>query len=208
MYKVIKRVLDFVSAFCLFAVLCPLFLIIIVISIISNGFPVFFVQRRSGKNMKVINVLKFRTMTNKKDENGLLLPDEKRLTKFGKILRSTSLDELPQLLNIIVGNMSVIGPRPLPEEYDDYYTEEEKSRFKVRMGLIQPEVLYNKIFPSWDEQLLWEANYANNLCFKTDVKIFFAVFKVLFKRSKDNYGSFVRKSLIEERKNDCFDSPA
>ena len=149
--------------------------------------------------MKPIKVLKFRTMTNKRDENGFLLPDEKRLTKFGKFLRSTSLDELPQLLNIIIGNMSVIGPRPLPEEYNDYYSNEEKDRFKVKMGLIQPEVLYNKVFPSWDEQLMWEANYANHLNFKTDIKIFFAVFKVLFHRSKDDYGSFVRKSLIEER---------
>ena len=199
MYNFFKRLLDFLSSILLLTVISPLFLILIIISSFVIGFPVFFVQERSGKNMKRIKVLKFRTMTNAKDSEGNLLPDEKRITKYGKFLRSTSLDELPQLLNIIAGNMSVIGPRPLPPEYDNYYSEIEKYRFKVRPGLIQPEVLHNKALPTWDEQLLWESEYANNLCFKTDIKIFFKVFKILFKRTKEDYGGIVRKSLIEER---------
>lgn len=199
MYSFFKRVFDLFSSLFLFILLSPLFIIIIILSSLFIGFPVFFVQERSGKNMKLIKVVKFRTMNNKKDKNGNLLPDAQRSTKFGNFLRSTSLDELPQLLNIIKGDMSVIGPRPLPPQYNSYYTEEEKKRFCVRSGLIQPEVIHNSILPTWDEQLMWESEYAQKINFLLDVKIFFSVFKTLFKRTKSNYGKNVRESLIEER---------
>ena len=138
-------------------------------------------------------------MTEEKDENGNYLPGEVRLTKFGRLLRASSLDELPELFAIIKGDMSVIGPRPMPVQYDPYYTEREKLRFNVRGGLIPPEVLYNNVQPTWDEQLEYEASYAENLSLKQDISVFFAVFKGLFTRAENNYGEYVRKCLDEER---------
>ena len=138
-------------------------------------------------------------MTNEKDEKGVILPNEQRYTPFGTWLRKTSLDELPELLSIIKGDMSVIGPRPLPPSYDSFYTEREKVRFRVRGGLIPPEVLYGNILPTWDEQLEYEADYAENVSFRLDVKILMAVFKGLFTRYKKNQGGVVRESLIIER---------
>ena len=164
------------------------------------GHPIFFTQCRTTKKGKTFRLIKFRSMTNKKDSNGDLLPDEQRMTKFGKWLRATSLDELPELLNIIAGNMSVIGPRPFPPTYNDYYKESEKGRFKVRGGLIPPEVLYNDIQPTWDNQLKYESEYGNNLSFKLDLKIFFKTVKGIFKRYKNDYGEYVRQPLDIERK--------
>ena len=134
------------------------------------------------------------------DKNGNLLPDKQRQTKLGSFLRSTSLDELPELLCIIKGTMSVIGPRPLPPTYDKFYTNREKNRFKVRGGLIPPDSVDKNAVISWDKQFEYEANYAESLGFINDVKIFFNVFKIVFKRSNSNYGKFVRKPLSEERK--------
>ena len=125
MYRIVKRILDFSLSLLLFIVISPLFLILVIWVRINLGTPVFFSQERSGKNCKPFKLLKFRTMTNERDNKGKLLPDEERLTKFGHKLRSTSLDELPELLNIIVGDMSVIGPRPLPTHYNSLYTERE-----------------------------------------------------------------------------------
>jgi lipopolysaccharide/colanic/teichoic acid biosynthesis glycosyltransferase len=166
---------------------------------IRIGSPIFFEQERTGMGQKNFCIKKFRSMTNETDDQGNLLPDEQRLTKFGRFLRSSSLDELPQLLCIIRGDMSVIGPRPLPPAYNEYFSEYEKQRFRVKGGLIQPEVLHDTILPTWDEQLKWEAEYAINLNMKNDIKIFLAVFKTLLKRHESDYGEIVRKSLIEER---------
>ena len=151
--------------------------------------------------MKPFGMMKFRTMTNDKDENGNLLPDEQRFTKFGKWLRSSSLDELPELINIIKGDMSVIGPRPLPPIYDEYYTEEEKKRFLVRGGLITPDSVDDSPIISWDKQLQYEADYGENLSLKKDWKIFIGVFHILTSRTKTDYGEYVRPALNEERKN-------
>ncbi|MDD3138446.1 MAG: sugar transferase [Lachnospiraceae bacterium] len=200
LFRGFKRGFDFISALLLFVVISPLFLILMVLVRIKLGSPVFFTQARSGKNQKRFYIKKFRTMTNETDSKGELLPDEKRQTKWGGVLRSTSLDELPQLLNIIAGDMSVIGPRPLPPMYDEYYSEYESNRFRVRGGLIQPEVLHDTILPTWDEQLKWEADYARNLSLKTDIEIFVAVFKTLVQRNNSDYGEIVRDSLINERK--------
>ena len=200
LFRAFKRTFDFVSALLLFIVISPLFLVLMVLVKLKIGSPIFFTQERSGMHQKSFYIKKFRSMTNEKDENGYFLPDDQRLTKFGRFLRSSSLDELPQLLCIIRGEMSVIGPRPLPPIYNDYYSEYEKKRFMVRGGLIQPEVLHDTILPTWDEQLSWEAEYAVNLNVKTDLKIFIAVFKTLMKRNENKYGEIVRDSLIEERK--------
>lgn len=201
MFKFVKRVFDLFSSFALFIVISPLFLILALLVRVNLGSPIFFRQVRSGKGMKPFGMMKFRTMTNDKDENGNLLPDAMRATKFGKWLRSTSLDELPELLNIIKGDMSVIGPRPLPPMYDGYYTEEEKQRFLVRGGLITPDSVDPNPIITWDKQLQYEADYAKNLCLKKDWNIFVGVFHILTSRTKTDYGEYVRPALNEERKN-------
>jgi len=130
--KYIKRILDFSLSLIALIVLSPIFLIVAILVRIKLGSPVIFKQERPGKNEKIFTLYKFRTMTDKKDENGKLLSDEVRLTKFGKILRSTSLDELPELVNILKGDMSIVGPRPLLVEYLELYNEEQSHRHDVR----------------------------------------------------------------------------
>ena len=130
--KYIKRILDFVLSLLALIILSPVLLIVYILVRIKLGKPAIFKQERVGKNNKPFVLKKFRSMTNEKDEDGNLLPDEKRLTKFGKMLRSTSLDELPELISILKGDMSICGPRPLPTLYFPYYTEEEKHRHDVR----------------------------------------------------------------------------
>lgn len=201
MYKFIKRIFDVCSATLLLIVISPIFLIITLLVLINHGSPAFFHQVRSGKGMKPFGMIKFRTMTNEMDGDGNLLPDEQRATKFGKWLRSTSLDELPELLNILKGDMSVIGPRPLYPRYNDFFTDEEKKRFLVRGGLITPDSVDPDPIISWDKQFQYETNYAKNLSFKMDLGIFIGVFRVLFKRNTTNYGAFVRKPLDVERAN-------
>lgn len=199
LYRAFKRGFDFISASIMVIAISPLLLVLMVMVKFSIGSPIFFVQRRTGLHMKEFKIIKFRSMTNEVDETGKLLSDEKRITKVGKFLRATSLDELPELFSIIKGDMSVIGPRPLPPTYDRYYSEREKKRFDVRGGLVPPEVLYNNVQPTWEEQLEYEANYAENLSLRLDILIILTVFKGLFKRYNNDYGEYVRKSLIEER---------
>ncbi len=201
MYKYFKRTFDFCASLLLFIVISPIFLILMICARISIGSPIFFHQTRSGKNQKTFNLIKFRTMTNEKDENGNLLPDNKRLTKFGRFLRNSSLDELPELLNIIKGDMAVIGPRPLYPRYNNFYKKEEMSRFNVRGGLIPPESLYFDSFLTWDKQLGYEADYANNLSLKLDFKILISVFKTMIRRNTEDYGAYSRKPLDVERAN-------
>lgn len=145
--------------------------------------------------------MKFRTMTNATDKDGNLLPDEERFTKFGRWLRSSSLDELPELFNIIIGDMSVIGPRPLPPAYNDYYRQEEMARFNVRGGLVTPDSVDSNPIISWDKQFEYDADYGKNLSLKKDLKIFIGVFHILFKRTETAYGEFVREPLNVERAN-------
>ena len=200
-YKIFKRTFDFSSSLCLFIVISPLFAILAVLVRMKLGSPIFFKQERTGLGGKTFHIKKFRTMTNETDEQGNLLPDEKRLVGFGKWLRSSSLDELPELLNIISGDMAVIGPRPMPPKYTPFYSEYEKSRFKVRGGLVPPESMYFDNFLTWDKQLKYEADYANNLSLKLDAQILISVFKLIFLRTKTDYGEYFRESLDKERKN-------
>lgn len=200
-YRIFKRSFDCTAALCLFVVISPLFLVLALLVRIKLGSPVFFRQARTGLGGKTFYIRKFRTMTDARDADGNLLPDEQRLVGFGKWLRSSSLDELPELFNIINGDMAVIGPRPLPPAYNDCYTDYEKNRFKVRGGLIPPESLYHDSFVTWDKQLKYEADYANELCFSLDLKLLVSVFETIFKRTETSYGEYVREALDVERAN-------
>lgn len=198
-YRIFKRAFDIVSATFLFIIISPIFLILMVLVRVKLGSPVFFKQERSGLHEKSFYIRKFRSMTNETDENGNLLPDEKRLTPFGQFLRSTSLDELPELFSIIKGDMSVIGPRPLPPMYNGYYSERERKRFEVRGGLLPPDSVARNAIITWDDQLEYEADYAENLSMKNDLKIFFGAIRIVFMRNQMDYGTYVRKPLNEER---------
>lgn len=201
MYRMFKRIADLLSAVMLLLVISPVMIVLAVLVRVKLGGPIFFKQARTGMNMKPFYMIKFRTMTSECDENGDLLPDEKRQTPFGVWLRNTSLDELPELFNIIKGDMSVIGPRPLPVNYDAYYSEREKSRFNVRGGLITPDCIDPNPMISWEKQLEYEAEYGANLTMAKDIKVFFSVFRILFSRNKSAYGAIVRKPLNVERNN-------
>lgn len=199
LFRVLKRCFDFVSALILFIVICPMFVVLMILVRMNLGSPIFFMQERSGMNQKKFWLIKFRTMTSETDDNGNLLPDECRQTKFGSFLRSSSLDELPELLCIIKGDMSVIGPRPLPPAYNAYYSEREKKRFDVRGGLVPPDSVEESAIISWDKQLECEAMYAEKLSFKNDIRILFSAVRIVLKRNNTDYGTYVRKSLTEER---------
>ena len=179
--------------------LLPLFLILYVLVYFSMGSPVFFRQKRVGKEQKIFEMMKFRSMTDEKDPDGNLLSDGERLTKLGNFLRKTSLDEIPELLNVLKGDMSIVGPRPLLVEYLPYYSEREKLRFEVRGGLIPPDALYGSVTPSWDDQLEFEAEYAEKISFLLDVKIILKTFGLLFKRVESDFGQYDRESLSTER---------
>ena len=202
MYRLIKRTLDFLSASLLLIAISPLFLIIAIVVWIQMGSPIFFKQVRSGMHQKPFTIVKFRTMTDARKDDGNLLPDEERQTKFGGFLRSSSLDELPELLSIIKGDMSVIGPRPLPPLYDSYYREREMKRFEVRGGLLPPDSIEDSAIIPWDKQLEYEAAYAENLSFINDLKIFIGALKIIFTRNQTDYGNYVRKPLDQERKDE------
>lgn len=199
MYRYIKRSFDFISALLLLLLISPFFLFLAVLVRVKLGKPVFFLQERTGQNMKRFNIVKFRTMTSETDEYGELLPDEQRQTLLGKFLRSSSLDELPELINIIRGDMSVIGPRSLPPDYDDYYTLPERDRFLVRGGLIPPDSVEESPYISWDRQFEYEADYGRNVSFRKDLDIFLSIFKMLYRRDKSDYGEYVRLPLNVER---------
>ena len=199
MYKFFKLLFDVVSASILLLLISPIFVVIAILVRIKLGSPIFFTQERTGYGTRKFRMIKFRTMTNERDVNGNLLPNEQRFTNFGKMLRSSSLDELPELFNIIKGDMAVIGPRPLPPTYDRYYTREERKRFNVRGGLITPDSLDKSSIISWDKQFQYEASYADNVSFLLDLKILINVFRILVQRRQTNYGEFVRKPLNIER---------
>lgn len=201
MFIFTKRTFDLLSSLALFIVISPIFLILALLVRINLGSPIFFRQIRTGKGMKDFSIMKFRTMTNAKDKDGNLLPDEERFTRFGRWLRSSSMDELPELFNIINGDMSVIGPRPLPPTYNDFYEPDEMARFNVRGGLITPDSVDPNPIISWDKQFEYEAEYGRNLSLKKDLMIFIGVFRILFKRTKTDYGEYVRLPLNVERAN-------
>lgn len=169
--KYIKRVLDFTLSLIALIILSPLYLVLAILVRIKLGSPIIFKQERPGLNEKIFTLYKFRTMTDEKDENGKLLPDEVRLTKFGKFLRSTSLDELPELINIIKGDMSIVGPRPLLVEYLPLYNEKQKCRHNVRPGLTGYAQISGRNSISWEEKFNDDLMYIENITFIEDLKI-------------------------------------
>lgn len=180
--KYIKRTLDLILSLMALIVLMPLMIIIGILVRINLGSPIIFKQKRPGKNEKVFTLYKFKTMTDKRDIDGNLLPDEYRLTKFGKFLRSTSLDELPELINIIKGDMAIVGPRPLLVEYLPYYTEEEKHRHDVRPGLTGLAQVNGRNLLEWDERLKKDLEYINSISVKNDLFIIFRTIINVIKR--------------------------
>lgn len=180
--KCIKRSLDAVLSFCALAVLSPVLLILTVLgAVMMKGNP-FFTQQRPGKNEKIFRLIKFRTMTCEKDKDGNLLPDEQRLNKYGKFLRSTSLDELPELINIFLGHMSIVGPRPLLVRYLPRYNEEQKHRHDVRPGLTGYAQVNGRNAISWEEKFRLDVEYVQRISFGMDVKIIFQTVGKIFKR--------------------------
>lgn len=171
--KFAKRPIDFVLSACALFMIFPLLVIIAVFVRIKLGKPVLFKQDRPGLNEKIFTLYKFRTMTDKRDENGSLLPDEKRLTAFGKFLRSTSLDELPELWNIVRGDMSLVGPRPLLIQYLPLYNEHHKHRHDVRPGLTGLAQVNGRNKISWEDKLDLDIDYTKNISFWGDMKIIF-----------------------------------
>lgn len=167
----------------------PVFLIISLLVRINLGSPILYKQERIGYKEKPFNLYKFRSMTNETDKNGDLLPEEKRLTKFGKLLRSSSLDELPELLSILTGKMSIVGPRPMPTYYGPYFLKHERRRHEVRGGLIPPDSLSGKTYTSYEEQFKYEVDYVDNISLWLDLKVIFMTFKILFNRVETDYGS-------------------
>ena len=180
--KYIKRLLDCFISFCALIVLFPIIAFTAILVKVKLGSPILFMQERPGKDEKIFKLYKFRTMTDKRDENGNLLPDAKRLTKFGSFLRSTSIDELPELINIIKGDMSIIGPRPLLIQYLPYYSETEKLRHSVRPGLSGLAQVNGRNYIKWDKRLALDVEYANKITFLGDLSIIFLTIKKVFGR--------------------------
>ncbi|MBD5531480.1 MAG: sugar transferase [Lachnospiraceae bacterium] len=186
MYRnVIKRLLDIVCSGIGLIVLSPVYLIMAVLVRVKLGSPVIFHQERPGYHEKIFTLCKFRTMTDERDENGELLPDSVRLTKFGKLLRKTSLDELPELWNIFKGDMSLIGPRPLLVSYLPWYTEREKKRHSVRPGLTGLAQVSGRNFIEWDKRLEKDVEYVEHISFLLDLRILWRTVMVVFAKSDE-----------------------
>jgi len=187
MYKNhIKRLLDIVISFLVIVLFFWLYLILAILVRVKLGSPILFKQQRPGKDEKIFNLYKFRTMTDKRDENGDLLPDSERLTAFGKKLRSTSLDELPEFFNILKGDMSFIGPRPLLVKYLPLYNEEQRHRHDVRPGLTGWAQVNGRNLLSWEDRFEKDVFYVNNISFLMDVKIVFMTVAVVFRHNDIN----------------------
>lgn len=208
MYKnCIKRCLDFLLSLCGIIVLSPVLLVLCILVRVKLGSPVLFRQERPGKDEKIFTLCKFRTMTDARDEKGELLPDAVRLTKFGKFLRGTSLDELPELFNILKGDMSIIGPRPLLVSYLPYYSEREKLRHSVRPGLTGLAQVSGRNFIDWDRRLAKDVEYVENLSFRMDVKVLWMTVQTVLGHTEEVAedtnaveGNFaeIRKKRLEE----------
>ncbi len=181
--RYLKRILDAILSGIALIVLSPLIVVIAIMVRIKLGSPVVFKQKRPGKNEKIFELYKFRTMTDKRDENGELLPDSERLTSFGRALRSSSLDELLELYNILKGDMAIVGPRPLAVQYLPYYNEEERKRHTVLPGLTGLAQVHGRNATTWEERFAYDVKYVQHVTFLEDLRIIFETVKVVFDRS-------------------------
>lgn len=180
--KYLKRLLDVVFSSILILILSPLLILLSIIVRFNLGSPIIFTQERTGLHGKTFTIYKFRSMTDERDENGELLENELRMTKFSKVFRSTSLDELPELFNILKGDMSFIGPRPLLTQYNELYNEEQKKRHNVRPGLTSYTAVNGRSTLSWEQRFEMDTWYVNNMSLFLDMKILLKTFIVVFKR--------------------------
>jgi lipopolysaccharide/colanic/teichoic acid biosynthesis glycosyltransferase len=202
MYKsFFKRLLDFCISVTALLCLSPVILFVTIwLHFANRGAGAFFFQERPGKDAKIFKIIKFKSMTDERDEDGQLLPDQQRLTKVGRLVRSTSIDELPQLINVLKGDMALIGPRPLLARYLPYYTNREKLRHSVRPGITGLAQVNGRNALDWDSKLELDAQYAENLSFLLDLKIFFKTIKKVIKHDgviadkKENYLDIERQS--------------
>ena len=196
----IKRVIGFCGALVAVALLFPLFLIVMIwLHFANKGAGAFFLQERIGRGEKPFKIIKFKSMTDERDDNGELLPDKIRLTKVGKFVRSTSIDELPQLFNILKGDMAFIGPRPLPDSYLPYYTVREAHRHDVRPGISGWAQVNGRKNITWDHKLECDAFYVEHLTLWLDVKIFFLTVYKVFKRESVGVETSGNVSLYDVR---------
>lgn len=208
MYKYFfKRIIDFFCAFLALSVFSPLFLVLMIIGFFAMKGNPFFTQARPGYHEKIFKLIKFRTMTNEKDVEGKLLPDEQRLNGYGKFLRSTSLDELPEAINILIGDMSVIGPRPWLVEYLPYFSDEEHHRHDVRPGLSGWAQVNGRNSINWDDRIQLDLYYVNNVSFAFDIKIVIMTVLKFLKRenisvdtqsSEGNFAEVRKKKMLNK----------
>ena len=199
--KFFKRILDFILSLIGLIILAPVFLILIILGFIFMKGNPFFTQKRPGKKERIFKLIKFRTMDNRRDVNGNLLPDNIRLNSYGKILRKTSLDELPEIINILKGDMSIIGPRPLLVEYLPWYNLEERHRHDVRPGLTGWAQVNGRNCVEWDKRFQLDIEYVNTISFKLDVKIFFmTIQKVICKSDVAENTNSIEGNFAEIRK--------
>lgn len=187
MYKTfLKRIIDLAFSSVALIFLSPIFLILIIaLFFINKGSPFFF-QERPGKDEKIFKIIKFKSMTDKKDDKGILLSDDKRVTRFGNFIRKYSLDEIPQLLNILFGDMSLIGPRPLRVQYLPFYTSKEKMRHSIRPGVTGLAQVSGRNSLNWDDKLALDIEYVENMSLRLDALIFFKTIKKVFKATNVN----------------------
>ena len=206
--KCCKRIIDFILSFVALIILSPLLLILVVLgTVFMHGNP-FFTQNRPGKNEKIFKLVKFRTMDNRRDKDGKLLPDEVRLNKYGRFLRLSSLDELPELVNILKGDMSIIGPRPLMARYLEYYTDEERKRHNVRPGLSGYTQVHGRNNVDWADRMKMDVYYVEHISLKLDLKILIDTILIVIKREGNstedmvNFDDFRKKQWEEKGKID------
>lgn len=207
--RFIKRPLDCFLSGCALIVLSPLLLVVALLVKRDMGSPVLFKQHRIGKDNKEFSMYKFRSMTNERDENGVFLPDNERITKLGNIIRKTSIDELPSLINILKGDMAIIGPRPLPTRYLSRYTDIQRRRHEVRPGLSNPSTVNGRNNQTWEQQFEGDVWYVDHVSFLTDVKSVFDTIRVVIKKegatAEDggSRGEFIGTASIEDLKSDA-----
>lgn len=200
--KYIKRILDIIFSFSAIVLFFWLYVLIAILVRIKIGKPILFKQTRPGKNGEPFNIYKFRTMTDQRDDNGKMLPDKKRLKPFGAVLRNASLDEIPEVWNILIGDMSFVGPRPLLMEYLPYYTETEAHRHDIRPGITGLAQINGRNYIDWDSRIAKDVEYVNNLSFFLDVKIAFqTLFQILKKKDIADNTYAIEGNFAEMRRN-------